>query len=251
MVSSPEVLVNGQWHLKMVTFQNGETILVFKQPLHMKKFYLSAAIISLCLSSCGHIYTKSHSYQKSATVSINGASVGSAVKPEGGKGGFSMSAMVYMAGAATLDGPFRWRIEAEGKEGLHQSLKVHRVKVITSKTKRSEWYPSQYLGESVPFKTYRKEPGKVFANFQIQGKLKVYPRTDGDITIIADISVTSTEKTERRQVRFKLASGTQKDLKFINLPAEIIKGSRKDPREWEWGAWPVQESTWRDDYRYY
>lgn len=217
----------------------------------MKRFYFLAAILSLCLSSCGHIYKKSHTYHKSDTVTINGARVGGAVKPEGGNAGFSMSAMVYMAGAATLDGPFRWRIEAEGKEGVHESLKVHRVKVITSKTKRSEWYPTQYLGKAATFKPFKKEPGKAFANFQIHGKLKVYPRTDGDITIIADISVTSTEKTERRQVKFQLKSGTTKDVDFISLPAEIIKSSRKDPREWEWGAWPEHQSEWRNDPRYY
>jgi len=166
----------------------------------MKRLYFPAALMSLLLSSCGHIYTKSHSYQKSGTVTINGAKVRGAVKPEGGKGGVSMSAMVYMAGAATLDGPFRWRIEAEGVEGSHQSLRLQRVKVITSKTKRSEWYPSEHLGKAVPFKPFKKEPGKVFANFQIPGKLKVYP----------------------------------------SLPAEIIKGSRKDPREWEWGEWPSE-----------
>ena len=215
----------------------------------MKKIYFLASILSLCLSSCGHIYTKSHSYQKSDAVTINGASVGGALKPEGGKGGVGLSAMVYMAAAATLDGPFRWRIEAEGKDGVHQSLQVHRIKVITSETNRNEWYPSEYLGEAVPFKAYKKEPGKAFANFQMQGKLNVYPRTDGDITIIADISVSSTEKTERRQVRFKLASGTQKDVEFISLPAEIIKGSRKDPRQWEWEAWPEDQSEFQNTQR--
>ncbi|MBK1830814.1 hypothetical protein JIN77_08765 [Verrucomicrobiaceae bacterium R5-34] len=203
-------------------------------------------LLPLIVTSCGHLYTKSHSYAKSSTVTINGAKVGSAVKPEGGKGGFSMSAMVYMAGAATLDGPFRWRIEAEGKEGIHKSLTVHRVKVITSKTKRSEWYPRQHLGTAQAFSSYKKEPGKSFANFQIPGKLKVYPRSDGDITVIADISVTSTQKTERRQVRFLLRADTTKEVDFINLPAEIIKGSRNDPREWQWGAWP-EDRQWAHD----
>lgn len=211
----------------------------------MHRSHIAASVLCLAAASCGHIYTKSHSYQKSATVTINGARVGSAVKPEGGNAGFSMSAMVYMAGAATLDGPFRWRIEAEGRQGVHRSLKVHRVKVVTSKTKRSEWYPGRYLGKAVPFKPFKKEPGKVFANYQFPGKLKVYPRTDGDITVIADISVATTRKTERRLVRFQLRSGTHKDVKFISLPTEIIRGSRHDPREWEWGKWP-DDSHWDD-----
>lgn len=199
------------------------------------KFSYYLSFLSVCLlSSCGHIYTKSHTYQKSSTVEINGAHVGSSVKPMGGKSGFALSAMVYMAGAATLDGPFIWRIEAEGQEGVHQSMVVHRVKVTTSTTKRSEWYPAYHLGYTQHFKPFKKEPGKTYSVFQIPGKLKVYPRTDGDITILADVSVKSKKRTQRRLVKFQLKSDTTKDVEFINLPAEIIKGSQKDPREWKW-----------------
>jgi len=207
------------------------------KPLHDFTTSLCTAlslVLCLALCSCGHIYTKSHTYQKSSTVEINGAQVGSSVKPMGGKSGFALSAMVYMAAAATLDGPFIWRIEAQGLEAEHQSMIVHRVKVTTSTTKRSEWYPQKHLGYKMPFKPFKKEPGKVYANFQIPGKLTVYPRTDGDITIFVDVSVTSNKRTERQLVKFQLKSGTTKGVEFINLPAEIVKGARKDPREWKW-----------------
>lgn len=191
-------------------------------------------ISCLALCSCGHIFTQSHTYQKSSRVPINGAMVGSSVKPMGGKSGFALSAMVYMAGSATLDGPFIWRVEADGNMGEHQSMVVHRVKVSTSKTKRSEWYPREHLGYRMPFVPFKKEPGKVYAQFQIPGKLKVYSRTDGDITILAEISVTSSRRTERKLVKFMLQANTTKDVEFINLPAEIVKGAQKDPREWKW-----------------
>ena len=188
----------------------------------------------LLLSSCGHIYTKSHTYQKGQTVEINGAQVGSAVKPMGGDSGLSLSAMIYMAGSATLDGPFIWRIEAEGKEGEHQSMVVHRLKVMTSKTKRSEWYPNSDLGYLTDFEPFKKEPGKVFAVFQIPGTLKVYPREDGDITILADVSVKSTAGIRRKLVKFKLLSNTTKDVEFFNVVAEIARDAQNDPREWQW-----------------
>lgn len=191
-------------------------------------------MLSFCFVSCGHIYTKSHSYSGSSSATINGAKVTSAVKPMGGKQGVALSAMVYMAGSATLDGPFIWRIEAEGQNGLHTKMVVHRVKVITSKTKRSEWYPRQHLGFDTPFKPYKKEPGKAYAVYQIPGKLKVYPRTDGKITILADVSVTTTKRTERKMVRFTMNPGTNKDVEFINVPAEIVKNWHPDPREWKW-----------------
>ncbi len=203
--------------------------------MDMKRYFqFASGCLALAVCSCGHVYTKSHTYQKSGTVEINGAQVGSAVKPMGGKGGFSLSAMVYMAGAATLDGPFIWRIEAEGVDGVHDSIVVHRLKVTTSATKRSEWYPVRHLGYRQPFKPFKQEPGKAYAVFQVPGKLKVFPRKDGDITLLADVSVRSKKRTVRRLVKFQLKASTVKDVEFINVPAEIVKGSRKDPREWQW-----------------
>ena len=193
-----------------------------------------AAVLAACLVSCGHIYTKSHSYSGLATATINGAEVSSAVKPMGGKQGFALSAMVYMAGSATLDGPFIWRIEASGKKGVHQKMVVHRIKVTTSKTKRSEWYPRKHLGFDTPFKPYKVEPGKVYAVYQIPGKLKVYPQTDGKITILADVSVTTNKRTQREMVRFTMNPDTTKDVEFINVATEIVKSRNPDPREWKW-----------------
>jgi len=192
----------------------------------------ASIIACLSLSSCGHIFTKSHTYHESATVVINGAKIGSSVKPMGGKGGFSFSALVYLAGSATLDGPFIWRVIAEGVEDEHVNMVVHRVKVTTSKTKRSEWYPAEHLGYKQVFKSYKREPGKAYANFQIPGRLKVYPREDGDITMLADVSVTSKSRIERKLVKFDMTADSIKDVEFINLPAEIVKG--KDPLAWKW-----------------
>lgn len=190
---------------------------------------------SLLFTSCGHIMTKSHTYKKSDAVEINGAKVSGAVRPAGGKSGFGFSAMIYMAGSATLDGPFIWRVEAEGKQGLHLHMVLHRIKVLTSKTKRSEWYPDEQLSYQTKFEPSKKDKAKVFAVFQIPGKLKVYPREDGDITILADVSVTSTEGVSRKLVKFNLVAETTKNVEFVSLPSEIIKGSSDDPREWEWG----------------
>jgi len=200
-------------------------------------YYNVLVVVCLCsLTSCGHIVTKSHTYHKSDAVEINGAKLRGAVKPMGGKSGFSLSAMIYMAGSATLDGPFIWRFEAEGLEGQHQSMIVHRVKVVTSKTKRSDWYPQKHLGYLTPFEPVKGEPGVVYAVFQIPGKLKVYPRDDGDITIFADISITSKDGKKRSLVKFNLAAETTKDVEFISIPSEIIKGSDEDPRDWQWGS---------------
>ncbi len=202
----------------------------------MKKIttVLTASVV-LLLSSCGHIFTKSNTYDTSASVTVNGAKVSSGVKPEGGKAGFSVSAMVYMAGSAKLEGPFKWRIEAEGKSDEHVSMVVHRLKVETSKTKRNEWYNKKKLGYKTKFVSYKKEAGKSFAVFQVPGLLKVYPEKDGNIAIIADITVTTKKRSERKLVKFSLlAEQDKKDKEFLFFPAEIVNSfGQRDPREWK------------------
>jgi len=198
-------------------------------------FIIPLALISLLFTSCGHIFTKSHTYSKVEGVDINGASIRSAVKPNGGKGGLSLTAMIYMAASATLDGPFLWRIEAEGKEGVHEKLIVHRLKVETKETKRSEWFPQEELGKFAKFKPVPKQPGVTFANYQIPGRLKVMPREDGDIRITADISVVSNKRTVREIVRYSMASAKESDAEFLFVPGEIVKSfGPKDPTEWSW-----------------
>ena len=203
----------------------------------MKKIttYTATVVISL-LSSCGHVLTKSNTYDTSASVVINGAKVTSGVKPDGGKAGLSVSAMIYMAGSAKLEGPFKWRIEAEGKSGKHLSMVVHRLKVETSKTNRNEWYNKKKLGYRTDFVSYKKEAGKSFAIFQVPGILKVFPEKDGDITIIADLTITSKKRSQRKLVKFSLpAEQDKKETEFLFFPAEIVNSfGQKDPREWEY-----------------
>ncbi len=199
----------------------------------MKK--LTTVILASMLSSCGHFYTKSDTYKIDNTqVKVNGANLSTSLKPMGGNVGMQFSAMIYMAGGASLKGPFLWRIEAEGIEGVHQSLIVHRLKVETTKTKRSEWYPTKYLGVAAPFKKVPKEEGKSFAQYQIPGKLEVYPKKDGQITVLVDVSVKAEAKTERKMIRFKMVPSTEKDVDFVFVPAEIVTSLRGNPKEWKY-----------------
>lgn len=198
----------------------------------LKKILLP--VLAISLSSCAHIFTKSNTYDTSSAVMINGAKVSSGLKPMGGQGGFSLSAMIYTAGSAKLEGPFIWRIEAEGDAGEHTNLVVHHVKVETSKTKRKEWYPVKNLGVDTEFVNYKKEPGKSYAVYQIPGQLKVDSGTDGDITIYADVTIVSKSRTERKNVKFFLpAEQNKKEKEFIFFPAEIVGSfGQQDPRQW-------------------
>lgn len=178
--------------------------------------------------------TERSSYEGERGVEVNGALVRSAVKPMGGEAGFTLSAMVYTAGSGTLDGPFLWRIEAEGDDGYHKELTVHRIKVETRATQRSEWYPQKLLGKTVEFYPVKGEPGEVFAQYQIPGKLEVFPSEDGEITILVDLTVRSVEKSARELVRFRMSPRQSKDIELLFLPADIVRSGRKDPKAWQW-----------------
>lgn len=199
---------------------------------YLKKLILP--ILAVSLSSCAHVFTKSNTYDTSSAVTINGAKVSSGLKPMGGQGGFSLSALIYSAGSAKLEGPFIWRIEAEGQTDEHTKLVVHRVKVETSKTNRKEWYPAKSLGVDTAFVNYKKEPGKSFAVYQIPGRLKVDSVKDGDITIYADVTIASKSRTERKNVKFFLpAEENKKEKEFLFFPAEIVSSfGQQDPRQW-------------------
>ena len=201
----------------------------------MKPFQILVTVVAMfSLSSCGHIFTKSNTYDTSSSAVVNGAKISTGVKPMGGKAGLSMSAMIYMAGSAKLEGPFIWRIEAEGLEDQHTSMIVHRLKVETSKTNRKEWYDSKKLGVNTKFVDYKKEPGKSFAVYKVPGKLTVFPEKDGNITIYADVTIKTNKKSDRKVVKFTLlAEQNKKETEFLFLPAEIVNSfGQRDPREW-------------------
>jgi hypothetical protein len=180
------------------------------------------------------MFLKDHNFRKSDPVEINGAKVNSALKPMGGGAGISVSAMVLSTGSGSLDGPFVWRIEAEGQKGIHEWLRVNEVRVTTEKTKRSEPFPKSYLGRQAKFASLPKEPGRSFAKYRMPGKLTVFPRQDGKIMIHVNVSVRADGKTVTKWIRFDLEPESRWKNEMMFLPAEIVKGFRENPREWDW-----------------
>ena len=193
------------------------------------------------LTSCVGIMAGKRTYdsgQASAAAKVNGAEVRLRVKPEGtANGSFVLSAMVVSTAVATLDGPFRWRIEATGDDGKHQSIILHRLKTLTAKTRREEWYPAAHLGRRADFVKLRDEPGKSRARYDIPGLLKVKPREDGALEILADLTVVTTSGRERKLVRFRLDPADKREDEFLFLPAEIVKSIGSDRSTWDDEGW--------------
>jgi hypothetical protein len=195
-------------------------------------------VLCALFTSCAAISAKKHTYARSAAVPVNGAGVSLSVKPEGTTGGsFMVSAMVVSGGVATLDGPFRWRIEAYGEEGKQQALVVHRLRTTTAATKRDEWYPEKHLGRRAEFRPVKAEPGRTRAVFEIPGYLEVKPREDGTLTILADVSVQMAGRWQRKLLKFRLDPAEKRQDEFIFLPAEVVKGLGSDPADWEDPGW--------------
>lgn len=204
----------------------------------MKKTVLLILCVALIQASCVGLYGKRSTYVGSGA-EVNGAQVSMSVKPEGTSGGsYALSAMVVGVAVANLDGPFRWRIEAEGKEGVHQSMYVQRLRTVTTLTKRDEWFPQKWLGDTVPF--VRKQsyaPGVVKAVFDVPGYLAVKPKEDGALDVFADVIIAANGRRERKVLKFHLDPTEKSESETIFLPAEIVTSIGKPVSEWEEKGW--------------
>lgn len=204
----------------------------------MKKLPPLLISVALIQAGCVGFYGKRSTYVGRGA-EVNGAQVSMSVKPEGTSGGsYVLSAMVVGVAVANLDGPFRWRIEAEGKDGVHQAMYVQRLRTVTSITKRDEWFPVKRLGEKVPF-TQKKSygPGVVKAVFDVPGYLAVKPKEDGALDVFADVIIEANGRRERKVLRFHLDPAEKKESETIFLPAEIVTSIGKPVSEWEETGW--------------
>jgi hypothetical protein len=199
----------------------------------------TACLALAFLPGCAAIVaTKKHTYGSAGGAKVNGAELSLRVKPEGTAGGsYVVSAMVVSGGMATLDGPFRWRIEAMGEPGKQESLRVNRLRTRTSITKQDEWYPAAKLGGAVNFRELKDTPGRTRAVFEIPGLLQVKPREDGALEVFADISVKTAGRWQREMVKFRLDPAEKREDDFIFIPAEIVRGIGTGPEDWEETGW--------------
>lgn len=191
------------------------------------------------MAGCVSLTAGKHTYSAaSAPVRVNGADIRMQVKPEGTEGGsYVFSAMVVTAAAATFDGPFRWRIEATGTAGDHESLVVHRIHTRTGKTRRDEWYPASHLGRRAAFRPQASAPGTARAVYEIPGLLVVKPREDGNLEITVDLTVRARGQAERKIVRFRMDPAEGRQDEFVFLPAEIVSSFGKSAEEWDEHGW--------------
>ncbi len=193
------------------------------------------------MSGCISLIAKKHTYGTAASsppVRVNGTDIRMQVKPEGTEGGsYALSAMVVSAAVATFDGPFRWRLEATGEMGKQESLVVHRIRTVTGKTKRDEWYPVAHLGKRADFTRRKGETGAIRAVYPIPGLLQVKPLEDGALDVYVDLTVVSKGRSERKLVQFRMDPADKRQDEFIFVPTEIVQSIGKSPADWEDTGW--------------
>lgn len=191
------------------------------------------------LTGCMGLIAKKHTYSAtSPPVTVNGAEIRMQVRPEGTAGGsYAVTAMVAGAAVATFDGPFRWRLEATGRPGVHEAMVVHRIHTRTGKTRRDEWYPREHLGQRAEF--LRAADSREFprAVYQVPGLLMVKPREDGPLEVTVDLSIRAATRTERRTVRFRMNPAEERQDEFVFLPAEIVRSFNEPPESSEDARW--------------
>lgn len=183
-----------------------------------------AWVLPLWLSGCMGIYGTKHTYRSTGqSQSVGGAEVRMAFRPEGAKPGAVMfSAMVVGAVVATMDGPFRWRVEAVGEAGTHEFLTVHRIRTRTEKTGRDSWYPSGELGRRSPFRGREDGSNRVIARYEIPGRLEVKPEEDGKLDVWLDVSVIQKHGASRKTLHLVLDPAVKEQNEMVFIPAEVI-----------------------------
>lgn len=206
-------------------------------PARVVLVVISAGVLSSCVS----LNAKKHTYGAAASsppVRVNGTEIRMQVKPEGTEpGSFTVSAMIVSAAVATLDGPFRWRLEATGEVGKQESLIVHRIRTRTSKSGRDEWYPASHLGKRADFTRGSGESDVTRAIYPIPGLLKVKPGADGSLDVFVDLTVVSSGRSERKLVRFRMDPSDKRQDEFIFVPTEIVKSFGKSTADWDDYGW--------------
>lgn len=198
-------------------------------------------ILAIPLTGCVSLRATKHTYAADASspeVKVNGSSIRMQVNPQGTDGGsYVVSAMVVSAAAATFDGPFKWRLEAIGQPGHHESLTVHRIRTRTSVTKRDEWYPTEFLRQRADFRRRSGSGDAWRAVYEIPGLLKVKPREDGALEVLVDLTVRANGRDERKIVRFRMDPAKGRRDEFVFLPSEIAKSIGKPMEDWEDPGW--------------
>lgn len=196
-----------------------------------------AILLSGCISV--RLHEKTFVPVESRQQSVNGADIHVQIEGlGGGKGAFSVSAMVYSAAMASTTGPYEVSLFAIGEAGRHETMTVHALQMRTPESGRHPLTEGK-LGVAIPFSPTRQK-GVVQAVFHVPGEVRAEFGRDSELQIDALISVaTADHRAVKKPIRMTLKPKDRARSEFIALPSEIyhsIKDSRVPFDDLEIGA---------------
>lgn len=155
--------------------------------------------------------------------------------PEGEDGGMALSAMVVAAGAMSVHGPYRLQITAYGRQGEHLFFDIHRVR-IRSATGRAFLLTAGQMGGSPVFLPGEWK-GEVKAVRTARGVIPWDPKTQGAVSVEADVTVRTTAGTRSGTLRFGFEPMETVKVEAVNVAWEIKKSIWKETRDHPISAW--------------
>ncbi len=193
------------------------------------------ALLSIGMTGCMSVYLKMRDYKAptqdltSVPIEINGAQIRILVSPverelQGIKGRRSEQMSPLL----------RWRVEAQGIEGVHQKLGASTLSICTEQSLQSKRLSRRSYASFEPMQSERNQ-GKVLARCLMPSVLEFDTQNNRSTTIDVLIAVQNTRRIDHRKVRVTLNPNFYKNPDATFLPTTVVKGIGKyDPVVWGW-----------------
>lgn len=178
---------------------------------------------TLALSQCAHLAETEEAYTLAGgEPELNGARFTAELLPTEGQLNYSLAAMVYVTAGETETGPYKCLFTAWGKRGVHRNLTVHR---LTFTTRRGTEIRIPSSGP-LPFAPGR-EPTDWQATFVVPELLDFDHAADGTLSVEADVTLRSRERSVRRTLRLQLQPERARNVRFVSI-IEDLRGAPAD-----------------------
>lgn len=211
------------------------------------RFRLLLILVTLLAPSCASLRLREKTYalEGPRKYSVNGADF--FVQLEGlggGKGAFSLSAMVYSAAATSTTGPYECALFAVGRAGRHASMTIHSLRLSTPQGGTRE-FTSGLIDLPIPFSPTRRD-GVVQAVYHLPGEIRAVFGRDSELRIDARVSVATTDgREEKKLLRMPLTPLDRTRTEFIVVPAEIYNSITHGGVPFEDSDVGVNRSGWK------
>jgi len=192
------------------------------------------SLLAFGLSSCMVMRTAEKGYEPVRSVQ-NGTAYQAELVAEGQGPGLAVSAMVVGGGATSIFGPYRFQVTAIGRQGIHQTFEIRKVRFRSASGQTFEFGPEFIHGSAIFLSgEYRDE---VVAVLKARKVFSADPKAEGTLTVEVDAVVRTVNGPQKVTLRFVFAPKEAVKWDSVNVPWEIKKSIWKEKREHPITAW--------------